>query len=87
MGEEETSGQLDPSPQYAWNGVLVQIEAAPHKSFKAKLVSLGDKLYNLRDLDASPPSSWDTQRIQHYFTWSAQVCSLRLLSLLSHCIM
>ena len=50
-----------------------QIEAAPSKSHKAKLVSLADKLHNLRDLDAHPPSSWPHQRTQHYFTWAAQV--------------
>ena len=53
--------------------MTAQIDAAPHKSPKAKLVSLGDKLYNLRDLDASPPASWDSERTQLYFTWSAQV--------------
>ena len=50
-----------------------QIEAAARKSFKAKLVSLGDKLHNLRDLATSPPPSWDPERTQHYFTWCAQV--------------
>ena len=50
-----------------------QIDAAPHKTPKAKLVSLGDKLYNLRDLDASPPPSWSPERTQLYFKWAAQV--------------
>lgn len=53
--------------------LLPQIEHAPHKSYKAKLVSLGDKLYNLRDLDSCPPASWDQQRVSLYFQWAAQV--------------
>jgi guanosine-3',5'-bis(diphosphate) 3'-pyrophosphohydrolase len=58
-----------------WQRKKHQIDAAPHKSPKAKLVSLGDKLYNLRDLDASPPSSWSPDRTQLYFMWAAQVVS------------
>ncbi|CAI8034351.1 Guanosine-3',5'-bis(diphosphate) 3'-pyrophosphohydrolase MESH1 [Geodia barretti] len=56
-----------------WQRKKHQIEAAPRKSHKAKLVSLADKLHNLRDLDSSTPSSWDHERTQLYFTWSAQV--------------
>ncbi|CAI9551050.1 unnamed protein product, partial [Staurois parvus] len=34
----------------------LQIEHAPHRSHKAKLVKLADKLYNLRDLNRSTPN-------------------------------
>ena len=37
-------------------------------------MSLADKLHNLRDLATSCPPSWDLERTQLYFTWSAQVC-------------
>ena len=57
------------------SGNPLQIEAASRKSYKAKLVSLGDKLFNLQDLDSSPPPTWNRDRIQLYFSWSAQVGS------------
>lgn len=33
----------------------LQVVNAPHKSTKAKLVKLADKLYNLRDLNRATP--------------------------------
>jgi len=51
-----------------------QIEHAPHISKEAKLVKLGDKIYNLRDLLHGPhPPSWDVVRIQGYFVWAKMV--------------
>jgi guanosine-3',5'-bis(diphosphate) 3'-pyrophosphohydrolase len=50
-----------------------QVERAPHASPQAKLVKLADKICNLRDVLASPPSSWSLQRKLNYFDWSAQV--------------
>jgi len=35
-----------------------QVEAASHKTRQAKLVKLGDKLYNCRDLLTTPPPDW-----------------------------
>lgn len=46
---------------------------APNKSHKAKLISLGDKLYNLRDLTHTTPEGWMDSRVQEYFEWSSQV--------------
>lgn len=54
---------------------LEQIAHAPHSSYEAKLVKLADKICNLRDILASPPSGWDVKRKQAYFEWSAQVVS------------
>ena len=51
----------------------LQIEHAPHKSAEAKLVTLADKICNLRDLIVSPPIGWETERIQEYFDWSGKV--------------
>jgi guanosine-3',5'-bis(diphosphate) 3'-pyrophosphohydrolase len=50
-----------------------QIEHTPHISPEAKLVKLADKICNLRDLLAAPPSDWSAERKQTYFDWSAQV--------------
>lgn len=50
-----------------------QIEHAPHIREEAKLVKLADKICNLRDILASPPSDWSSERKQGYFDWAAQV--------------
>jgi guanosine-3',5'-bis(diphosphate) 3'-pyrophosphohydrolase len=50
-----------------------QIEHAPHSSPKARLVKLADKICNLRDIIASPPTEWSAERKQAYFDWAAQV--------------
>ncbi|KAI9209282.1 uncharacterized protein BJ171DRAFT_486018 [Polychytrium aggregatum] len=51
----------------------LQIETASHKSPKAKLVKLADKLYNLRDLQHTPPVGWDQKRVAEYFAWAKKV--------------
>jgi guanosine-3',5'-bis(diphosphate) 3'-pyrophosphohydrolase len=50
-----------------------QIEHAPHISNEAKLVKLADKICNLRDILASPPADWSSERKQGYFDWAAKV--------------
>lgn len=51
----------------------LQIEHAPHISPDAKLVKLADKICNLRDMLASPPADWPTERKVEYFAWAGQV--------------
>ena len=51
----------------------LQIEHAPHKSHRAKLVKLADRLYNLRDLRRSTPVGWSNARVEEYFEWAAKV--------------
>jgi len=51
----------------------LQIEHAPHLSREAKLVKLADKICNLRDVAATPPTKWPLQRRQEYFDWARQV--------------
>jgi len=50
-----------------------QVAHAPHISDQAKLVKLADKISNLRDILASPPSGWALERQQAYFDWAARV--------------
>lgn len=50
-----------------------QIEHAPHASYKAKLVKLADKLYNLRDLNRCTPGGWTEARVTEYFLWAKKV--------------
>jgi len=51
----------------------LQIEHAAQASDKAKLVKLADKLCNLRDIEASPPTDWGVERIQEYVKWALNV--------------
>jgi guanosine-3',5'-bis(diphosphate) 3'-pyrophosphohydrolase len=51
----------------------LQVVNAPHKSRKAKLIKLADKLYNLRDLSKTTPQGWTEQRVQEYYEWAAKV--------------
>ena len=50
-----------------------QVSHAPHISDQAKLVKLADKISNLRDISASPPSDWSLERKREYFDWAARV--------------
>ena len=51
----------------------LQIETAPHKSEKAKLVKLADKICNVHDLNQSPPRWWPKIQKQEYLLWSEKV--------------
>ena len=51
----------------------LQVEHAGRISRCAKLVKLADKICNLRDMAASPPTGWSRQRKQEYFDWAKAV--------------
>jgi (p)ppGpp synthase/HD superfamily hydrolase len=51
----------------------LQIEHAPHKSARAKMIKIADKTSNLRSIVSSPPLDWDLRRQQEYFEWAAKV--------------
>ncbi|NWU86616.1 MESH1 pyrophosphohydrolase, partial [Onychorhynchus coronatus] len=53
----------------------LQVERAPGCSFRAKLVQLADKLYNLRDLNRCTPQGWSAERVEEYFRWASLVVS------------
>jgi (p)ppGpp synthase/HD superfamily hydrolase len=50
-----------------------QIEHAPHLSPQAKLVKLGDKISNVREIGASPPADWEQARRLEYIQWARDV--------------
>ncbi|MGF1497460.1 MAG: HD domain-containing protein [Elainellaceae cyanobacterium] len=50
-----------------------QVDHAPELSDRARLVKLADKISNLRDVMASPPTDWSLERQRHYFDWGKQV--------------
>lgn len=55
-----------------------QIDAAPNKSAKAKILKLADKTSNLRALATSPPADWSSARRMDYIQWArAVVAGLR----------
>lgn len=51
----------------------LQVETAPHKSRRAKLVKIADKTSNVRSIAKSPPVGWDLKRQREYFEWAARV--------------
>jgi guanosine-3',5'-bis(diphosphate) 3'-pyrophosphohydrolase len=51
----------------------LQIENAPHKSVRAQVIKLADKISNLRSILASPPAHWSEQRKREYFQWAVKV--------------
>lgn len=51
----------------------LQVVNAVNKSDGAKLIKLADKISNLRDILAVPPSDWALRRQYEYFSWAAEV--------------
>lgn len=51
----------------------LQVEHAPHKSAGAKLVKLGDKTANVRDVGLTPPPDWSLERRREYLDWAERV--------------
>jgi (p)ppGpp synthase/HD superfamily hydrolase len=51
----------------------LQVESAPRKSARAKLIKIADKTSNLRSIAGSPPVGWDLKRQREYFDWAARV--------------
>lgn len=50
-----------------------QIEHAPHLSDGAKLIKLGDKISNIRDVTENPPHDWSDKRRLEYVEWGEKV--------------
>lgn len=51
----------------------LQIRHAPHLSRDAKLVKLGDKISNIRDIIDNPPEGWSPSRRREYIEWGDEV--------------
>lgn len=52
----------------------LQVENASHKSDRAKLILLADKIHNLHTFFADAiPTGWAQERIDEYFVWSKRV--------------
>ncbi len=51
----------------------LQVEHAPHLSTGAKLIKLGDKISNIRDVTENPPDGWSKERRVEYVNWGERV--------------
>jgi len=51
----------------------MEVAKAGRASERARQVKIDDKICNLRDILASPPSSWSLARRQEYFDWAKAV--------------
>lgn len=51
----------------------LQIANAPHKSTRAKMLKIADKISNINSLTKSPPADWDDERKGEYLGWARQV--------------
>jgi guanosine-3',5'-bis(diphosphate) 3'-pyrophosphohydrolase len=51
----------------------LQVENAPHKSSRAKMIKIADKLSNLNSILNSPPKDWSPDRKREYFEWAKRV--------------
>lgn len=51
----------------------LQVETAPHKSARARMIKLADKTSNLHSMIASPPKEWSSQRKREYIEWAGRV--------------
>ena len=50
-----------------------QVDTAPYKTPKAKMLKLADKISNIEELIHSPPRGWSLKRKQEYLLWSERV--------------
>lgn len=53
----------------------LQVETAPHKSPRAKMVKLADKTSNLRAIVRTPPANWTLERKRQYLEWAYAVAA------------
>lgn len=51
----------------------LQVEHAPQKSYRAKLLKIADKISNVGDIISTPPRDWSLERRKEYLLWTEQV--------------
>ena len=51
----------------------LQVETAAHKSRRARMIKIADKIANLRSVAESPPLGWSAVRRKAYVSWSREV--------------
>lgn len=53
----------------------LQIETAPRKSRRARMIKLADKTSNLHSMIGSPPKDWSLERRRDYIDWAEKVAA------------
>jgi (p)ppGpp synthase/HD superfamily hydrolase len=51
----------------------LQIQTAPGKSLRARMLKIADKIANLRSIRESPPIGWTAHRKSEYVAWAREV--------------
>ena len=70
----------------------MQVVNAPHKSHKAAMIKMADKICNMRDIANSPPADWNLARKQEYYDWGNIVvsalpkCNSKLEAVFEECL-
>jgi (p)ppGpp synthase/HD superfamily hydrolase len=52
-----------------------QVETAPAKSARARMIKLADKIANLHSIAESPPVGWSGRRKREYIAWAREVAA------------
>ncbi len=53
----------------------LQVEQAPRKSQRARMIKLADKTSNLHSMITSPPKDWSLERRRDYIDWAEKVAA------------
>lgn len=56
----------------------LQLDQMGKKSFGARMIKLGDKWSNTKDLWRDPPVHWSDREVRGYMVWSERVCDQAL---------
>ena len=51
----------------------MQVETAPNKSRRARMIKIADKIANLRSIAESPPLGWSARKKLEYAAWAREV--------------
>jgi guanosine-3',5'-bis(diphosphate) 3'-pyrophosphohydrolase len=52
-----------------------QVETAPTKTARARMIKLADKIANLHSIAESPPVGWSHRRKREYVAWAREVAA------------
>jgi (p)ppGpp synthase/HD superfamily hydrolase len=52
-----------------------QVESAPLKSARARMIKLADKIANLHSIAESPPVGWSGRKKREYVAWAREVAA------------
>ncbi|HET6450089.1 MAG TPA: HD domain-containing protein [Spirochaetia bacterium] len=52
-----------------------QVESAPAKTARARMIKLADKIANLHSIAESPPVGWSSRRKNEYVAWAREVAA------------